>query len=104
MTPIEAPLLKEGQESGLILGCPTCFAQTYHAVPVYDGHEKFKLNSFCDKPYKETIKDGSTVMVLFSVKKGSLGKKAQTAEDLPGDVTFVLYLNILSIICTVKFV
>ena len=38
------------------------------------------------------------MMVLFSVKRGNLGKKAQDADDLPDDVTFALYLNLLAVI------
>ena len=37
-------------------------------------------------------------MALFTVKKGSLGNKAQSAADPPEGVTFALYLNVLAII------
>jgi hypothetical protein len=37
-------------------------------------------------------------MLLFSVKRGGLGAKAKTASDLPRDVAFAMYFNILAVI------
>jgi hypothetical protein len=37
-------------------------------------------------------------MVLFSVKRGGLGAKAKATRDLPKDVAFAMYFNILAVI------
>ena len=37
-------------------------------------------------------------MVMFTVKRGSLGNKARNAANLPEGITSALYLNILGII------
>lgn len=96
--PIEGPLLTQGQESELMNGYLVRGTLIVHVVPVYDGREKLKWNTFKDKAYEKTIREGSTVMVLFSVKRGGLGDKEKNMGDLPNDVTFALYLNILAII------
>ncbi|KAF9781147.1 hypothetical protein BJ322DRAFT_1111866 [Thelephora terrestris] len=79
--PIEGPELKDGVD-----------------IPTFDGREQFKLRAFWEKPYKEEVKVGSTVMVLFSVKRGGLGAKAKATRDLPKDVVFAMYFNILAVI------
>ena len=81
--PIEGPLLKQGQESKLMHSYLARGTLIVHVVPVYDGREKFKWNTFKDKVYEETIREGSTVMVLFSVKRGGLGDKAKNAGIFP---------------------
>lgn len=67
-------------------------------VPTYDGREKFKTNGFWEIPYNENIKEGNTVTVLFTIKRGTLAAKAKDAADLPQGVSFALYLYILAII------
>ena len=37
-------------------------------------------------------------MLLFSVKKGKLPKNVQGRDDLPGGISFAIYLNIVAII------
>lgn len=67
-------------------------------VPVYDGRDKFKLGNYWDKTYPGPVKKDSAVMLLFSIKKGSLPKRMQDRNDLPHGIDFAIYFNILAII------
>lgn len=76
------------------------FAQilTDVAVPVFDGRDKFQLGKYWDRPYTGKVTRGTTVMLVFSVKRGSLPKDVGDVEELPAAVKFAIYLNILGII------
>ena len=64
-------------------------------VPVYDGREGLQLGKYWEKEYTGEVARGSTVMVLFSMKKGELAKAMQEVKNLPGGVGFGIYFQIL---------
>lgn len=68
------------------------------SVPVYDGCSGFHLSKYWKKLYTGEVPKGSTMMLLFSVKKGKLGEAVQKAPNLPVGVKFAIYLNILAVI------
>lgn len=69
-----------------------------YAVPVYDGRTKFHLSTYWDRPYEGDVERDSTVMVLFTIRKGDLSKQMKKAKNVPEKVKFAIYLNLLGII------
>lgn len=68
-------------------------------VPIYDGREKFQLGNYWERPYAGEPAKGSTVMLLFSTKKGTqLPKAVQKRNDVPRDLNVAIYFNILGVI------
>lgn len=68
---------------------------TIPAVPVFDGRQQFQLGNYWNHPYEERVAKGSTVMVLFSIRKSALPKAMKNA---PESIKFVVYLNLLGVI------
>ena len=68
------------------------------SVPVFDGHDGVRLASYWEHPYPGDVPKGCAVMLLFSIKKGKLGEAIRVAPNLPEDVKFALYLNILGVV------
>ena len=68
------------------------------SVPVYDGRQKFQLGNYWDRPYTEKVEKGSTVMLLFSIKKGKLLKNVEEFRGLPAAIKFAIYFNILGVV------
>jgi hypothetical protein len=52
-------------------------------VPVYDGCSRFQLSNYWERPYEGSVKKGSAVMLLFTIKKESLLKKAEAVKNMP---------------------
>lgn len=67
-------------------------------VPIYDGREKFQLGNYWERPYAGEPAKGSTVMLLFSIRKGTLPQSVQGRNDLPRDLKVAIYFNILGAI------
>jgi len=67
-------------------------------IPVFDGRKNFRVGNYWEHPYSEDVPRGSTVMLLFSIRKGKLGKAVQEATNLPTEVDGAIYLNILGIV------
>ena len=44
------------------------------------------------------LSKGSTVMLLFTVKKGNLSTAVKDAIGMPEDIKFAIYFNILAVI------
>lgn len=68
---------------------------TYSTVPVYDGRSKFSLAKYWEKEYTDDVAPGSTVFVLFSVRKG---KPHPNADYVKAKNMAVVYLNVLGIV------
>jgi hypothetical protein len=75
-----------------------CHHSEIFSVPIFDGREKFQLGSYWEKPYVGEISKGSTVMLLFSVKKGNVATATREAIGMPDNIKFTIYLNILAVI------
>ena len=67
-------------------------------VPVYDGREGLQLGKYWDDEYTEEVATGSTVMVLFSTKKGRVAKAMQKIGNLPDGVEFGIYFRVLGLV------
>jgi hypothetical protein len=65
---------------------------------VYDGRSGFQLGNYWERPYTADVPRGSSVMLLFSIKKADLSASLKKAPNLPKGVKFVFYLNIVGII------
>lgn len=65
---------------------------------MFDGHNSFKLSRYWDSPYTREVEKGSTVMLLFSIRKGKLTKDIQSAPNLLSNINFAMYFNILGVI------
>jgi len=95
--PIESSIIKVTQQS--MCSSVSCFSSPYpKTVSIYDGHQKFQLGNYWDRPYTGKIEKGSTVMLLFSIKKGNLPKSLEEVQGLPAAIKFAIYFNILRII------
>ena len=68
------------------------------AVPVFDGREAFQIGNYWERPYPGEVAEGSTVMTLFSIRKSELSQAMKKVPNLPEDVKFSIYLNILGVI------
>ena len=68
------------------------------AVPVYDGRTRFQLGKYWECPYTGEVAKGSTVMLLFTIKKGTLPNRAKEAGGMPVEVKVALYLNVVGVI------
>lgn len=64
-------------------------------VPVYDGRENFSFAKYWARKYKDDIKPGTTVCILFSMKRGKL-----SADAAPLAITGMIgiYLNVLGVV------
>ena len=67
-------------------------------VPVFDGRAGFQLGNYWETPCSGDVSKDSTVMLLFSIKKGNLAKDMQKASNIPEGVEFAIYFNILGIV------
>ena len=68
---------------------------------MFDGRDMFQLRNYWEKPYEGEVLKGSTVMLLFTVKKGNLPAGVEDAYGVLGDIKqakIAIYLNILAII------
>lgn len=70
-------------------------AYDWIVVPVYDGRGKFSLAKYWTEAYKGTVRAGSTVMVLFSMKQNKMRKDLEVVGI--HDVITV-YLNIVGVV------
>ena len=65
-------------------------------VPVYDGRKNLNPAKYWDKLYDRDLEIGTTVTLLFSIKKGTLPENARQfrrSKDMVG-----VYVNILAIV------
>ena len=65
-------------------------------VPVYDGRKNLNPVKYWDKLYDHDLEIGTTVTLLFSIKKGTLPENAQQfrrSKDMVG-----VYVKILAIV------
>ena len=63
------------------------------AVPVFDGRTQFQLGKYWENLYTGDVVKGSTVMLLFTIKKAPL----PAGVVMPG-LKSALYCNILGIV------
>ena len=68
------------------------------SVPVYDGREQFQLGKYWETPYIGVVAKGSTVMLLFTIRKGALPKGTEEAEGMPDTVKCASYLNVVGVV------
>ena len=81
------------------MGCYTILAARlshFFLVPVYDGRESLSLANYWVKKYEGTVEPGTTVCLLFSIKRGTLPPDAQSFKI--SDSMVAVYLNILGVI------
>ena len=65
-------------------------------VPIYDGHKEYSLSKYWAKLYDHALDIGTTVTLLFSIKKGTLPKNTRyfrRSQEMVG-----VYVNILTIV------
>ena len=62
---------------------------------MFDGRSKFQLSKYRDTLYEGEIANRSTVMLLYTVKKGKLPSGIEGTHSLP---EFAIYLNIVGIV------
>ena len=62
---------------------------------VYDGREKFSPSKYWAQEYDGNVRAGSTVMVLFSMKRGKLPEDVHAA-GVPNSAA--VYLNLLGVV------
>lgn len=62
-----------------------------NAVPVYDGRGGFQIGHYWEHPYDGEVTPGSTVLLLFTIRKGNLAKGMEAAKK-PEGVKFGIYL------------
>ena len=96
--PVEGPGLPKGANGGLTQNVFTKKKLIDLLVPVFDGREVLQVGKYWDKEYEGEVLKGSTVMVLFSTKKGELPKAMQGIKNPPKGVEFSFYFNILGVV------
>ena len=65
-------------------------------VPVYDGRSSFSLAKYWAKPYHDDVAPGTTVTILFSIKRGNIPEDAK-GYTISGTLAGV-YLNVLAVV------
>lgn len=63
---------------------------------MYDGRKKFSLAKYWETKYGKEVNPGTTVTILFSIKRGNIPEDAKLF-DISDKLTGV-YLNVLAVI------
>ena len=95
--PVQGPGLQQ-EVNGKLRRKTGCEILTKLTVPVYDGREGFQLGKYWNVEYDGEVTNGSTVMVLFSTKRGELAKAMKGIGNLPKGLEFGVYFQILSVV------
>jgi hypothetical protein len=90
-------MLKSGKESEWTARFVRPMNSPHILVPVFDGRTKFQLGRYWDSPYTGDVAKGSTVMQIFTIKKGTPPGSVEKARGMPA-VKHAIYLNILGIV------
>ena len=96
VSPILGSVLENGIDSTYSVFTLWAYLQVF-SVPIYDGCEKFQLSSYWERPCLGVPSKGSTVMLLFSIKKGALPPGVDKAAGIPANVKFAIYFSILMV-------
>lgn len=65
---------------------------------MYDRREGFRLGKYWEHEYTENVKQGSTVMVLFSTRKGKLPEAMKHITNVPPNVEVGVYFNPVGVV------
>ena len=98
---IPGSALENGVDSTCSVVVLWAYLQVF-SVPIYDSHEKFQLSNYWERPYSGEPSKGSTVMLLFSIKKGALPLSVDKAAGIPASIKFAIYFSILVVIIIAK--
>ena len=98
VAPVKGTLIGKKEEGTTAVHNFSGSILTISPVPVYDGRNGFQLGNYWAQPYPGAVVKGSTVMLLFSVRKGNLAKGMAEAGNLPVNVEFAIYLNLLAVV------
>jgi hypothetical protein len=96
--PIAGSLIPKNNDSAYFESPLTTDKANFLVVPVYDGRHGFQLGKYWEHSYDSNIPKGSTVMVLFSLRKGALAGSIKDLRHLPKGISFAFYPNILGVV------